>query len=92
MLDAAKVADFLLLLQSPSEGIDNYGEYCLSCLFAQGLPACVHAVHGLNGLPVKKHTEIKKLLQKCIEKRCVVFDILYLHMYLIPLLLCRETD
>ncbi|XP_064632502.1 pre-rRNA-processing protein TSR1 homolog [Lineus longissimus] len=69
MLDAAKVADFLLFLHSPSEGMDSYGEYCLSCLFAQGLPACVHAVHGLKDLPLKKHTEIKKLLQKCIEKR-----------------------
>ena len=44
MLDAAKVADCVLLLPSVESGIDDYGEYCLSCLFAQGLPATVIAV------------------------------------------------
>ena len=44
LLDAAKVADSLLLLVSPEEGIDDYGEYCLSCLFAQGVPAPIIAI------------------------------------------------
>ena len=44
MLDAAKVADTVLLLPSMENGIDDYGDYCLTCLFAQGLPATLVAV------------------------------------------------
>ncbi len=43
MLDAAKVADSLLLLPSVESGVDEFGEHCLSCLFAQGLPSCIVA-------------------------------------------------
>ena len=39
LLDAAKVADSLLLLLSTDDGVDDYGEACLSCLLGQGLPA-----------------------------------------------------
>ncbi len=39
ILDAAKVADSLLCVVSPTEAIDGWGETCLTCLFAQGLPA-----------------------------------------------------
>lgn len=38
-LDLAKVADSLLFILDPAEGWDSAGEYCLSCLFAQGLPS-----------------------------------------------------
>lgn len=34
----AKVADTILFLLDPLEGWDSTGDYCLSCLFAQGLP------------------------------------------------------
>ena len=44
LLDAAKVSDSLLFLVSAEEGIDDYGEYCLTCLFAQGLPAPIVAI------------------------------------------------
>ena len=44
ILDAAKVADILMFVLSPELGIDEWGEYCLSSLFAQGLPACLHIV------------------------------------------------
>lgn len=38
VLDMAKVADTILFLLDPLEGWDSTGDYCLSCLFAQGLP------------------------------------------------------
>lgn len=38
VLDLAKVADTILFLLDPLEGWDSTGDYCLSCLFAQGLP------------------------------------------------------
>lgn len=40
VLDAAKVADSVMLVVD-DQGVDHYGDYCLSCLFAQGFPAPV---------------------------------------------------
>lgn len=39
VLDLAKVADTLLFVLDPYEGWDSYGDFCLSCVFAQGLPS-----------------------------------------------------
>lgn len=39
LLDVAKIADSLVFVLDSTEGWDSYGEYCLSCLFAQGLPS-----------------------------------------------------
>lgn len=39
LLDVAKVADSLVFVLDSTEGWDNYGDHCLSCLFAQGLPS-----------------------------------------------------
>jgi len=49
VLDAAKVADCLLLTVSASAGdiVDSYTEHCLSCLLSQGLPACVICIQVL---------------------------------------------
>ncbi|XP_077336712.1 pre-rRNA-processing protein TSR1 homolog isoform X1 [Lithobates pipiens] len=69
LLDLAKVADTLLFVLDPQEGWDSYGDYCLSCLFAQGLPSYVVAVQGMNDIPIKKKTDVKKQLSKVIEKR-----------------------
>ncbi|NP_001088282.1 pre-rRNA-processing protein TSR1 homolog [Xenopus laevis] len=69
LLDLAKVADTLLFLLDPQEGWDSYGDYCLSCLFAQGLPSYVLAVQGMNYIPIKKRADIKKQLSKVIENR-----------------------
>ena len=52
LLDAAKVADVILFLVSPESGIDSYGEYCLSCLFAQGMPASLLAMQVCVGVPI----------------------------------------
>lgn len=39
LLDVAKIADSLVFVLDMTEGWDSYGDYCLSCLFAQGLPS-----------------------------------------------------
>ncbi|XP_035198759.1 pre-rRNA-processing protein TSR1 homolog [Oxyura jamaicensis] len=69
VLDLAKVADSLLFILDPADGWDSSGEYCLSCLFAQGLPSYALAVPGGTDLPPKKRIDAKKKLSKVIEKR-----------------------
>ncbi|XP_063306020.1 pre-rRNA-processing protein TSR1 homolog isoform X2 [Pelobates fuscus] len=69
VLDLAKVADTLLFVLDPQEGWDSYGDYCLSCLFAQGLPSYVLATQGMSDLPIKRRTDVKKQLSKIAEKR-----------------------
>uniref|UniRef100_G1S5U2 Pre-rRNA-processing protein TSR1 homolog n=1 Tax=Nomascus leucogenys TaxID=61853 RepID=G1S5U2_NOMLE len=69
MLDMAKVADTILFLLDPLEGWDSTGDYCLSCLFAQGLPTYTLAVQGISGLPLKKQIDARKKLSKAVEKR-----------------------
>lgn len=39
LLDVTKIADSLVFVLDSTEGWDSYGEHCLSCLFAQGLPS-----------------------------------------------------
>ncbi|XP_071810013.1 pre-rRNA-processing protein TSR1 homolog isoform X1 [Asterias amurensis] len=69
ILDAAKTADSLLCLVSPLECWDSWGDLCLTCLFSQGLPATTLVTQGLDKVPIKKRNDIKKVLQKKIEKR-----------------------
>ncbi|XP_007520453.1 pre-rRNA-processing protein TSR1 homolog isoform X1 [Erinaceus europaeus] len=69
VLDLAKVADTILFLLDPLEGWDSTGDYCLSCLFAQGLPTYTLAVQGGSGLPAKKQIDARKKLSKTVEKR-----------------------
>ncbi|XP_057570308.1 pre-rRNA-processing protein TSR1 homolog isoform X1 [Hippopotamus amphibius kiboko] len=69
VLDMAKVADTILFLLDPLEGWDSTGDYCLSCLFAQGLPTYTLAVQGVSGLPLKKQIDARKKLSKAVEKR-----------------------
>lgn len=44
LLDAVKVADSLLFLLSPDGGTDDFGDYCLTCLFGQGMPSAIFGV------------------------------------------------
>ncbi|XP_061448400.1 pre-rRNA-processing protein TSR1 homolog [Rhineura floridana] len=69
VLDLAKVADTLLFVLDPYEGWDATGDYCLSCIFAQGLPSYGLAVQGLSDQPLKKQIDCRKKLCKAIEKR-----------------------
>nr|XP_020765436.1 pre-rRNA-processing protein TSR1 homolog isoform X4 [Odocoileus virginianus texanus]XP_020765437.1 pre-rRNA-processing protein TSR1 homolog isoform X4 [Odocoileus virginianus texanus] len=65
----AKVADTILFLLDPLEGWDSTGDYCLSCLFAQGLPTYTLAVQGISSLPPKKQIDARRKLSKAVEKR-----------------------
>ncbi|XP_068601560.1 pre-rRNA-processing protein TSR1 homolog isoform X1 [Brachionichthys hirsutus] len=69
LLDVAKIADSLLFVLDPTEGWDSYGDYCLSCLFAQGLPSHALVCQGVSGLPVKKRVESRRALSKITESR-----------------------
>uniref|UniRef100_A0A1A8EPX9 Pre-rRNA-processing protein TSR1 homolog n=1 Tax=Nothobranchius korthausae TaxID=1143690 RepID=A0A1A8EPX9_9TELE len=69
LLDVAKVADSLVFVLDPAEGWDSYGDYCLSCLFAQGLPSHALVCQGVSDIPVKKRVESRKVLSKITEVR-----------------------
>ncbi|XP_072320426.1 pre-rRNA-processing protein TSR1 homolog [Eucyclogobius newberryi] len=69
LLDIAKVADSLVFVLDSSEGWDSYGDYCLSSLFAQGLPSHALVCLGMTDLPMKKRIEAKKALAKITEAR-----------------------
>ncbi|KAK1157524.1 hypothetical protein AOXY_G25227 [Acipenser oxyrinchus oxyrinchus] len=69
VLDLAKVVDTLLFVLDPTEGWDSYGDYCLSCLFAQGLPSHVLVTQGISELSVKKRTEARRGLCRVTESR-----------------------
>ncbi|KAL7848859.1 hypothetical protein SRHO_G00204820 [Serrasalmus rhombeus] len=69
LLDVAKVADTLVFVLESTEGWDSYGEYCLSCLFAQGLPSHALVCQGIADLSVKKRTESRRALSRLAEAR-----------------------
>ncbi|XP_029303069.1 pre-rRNA-processing protein TSR1 homolog [Cottoperca gobio] len=69
LLDVAKIADSLVFVLDSTEGWDSYGDYCLSCLFAQGLPSHALVCQGVSDLPVKKRVESKRALSKITEIR-----------------------
>ncbi|XP_020618797.1 pre-rRNA-processing protein TSR1 homolog [Orbicella faveolata] len=73
VLDAAKVADSLLFLLSATHPVDSFGEKCLSCIFAQGLPTYFLGLQGLEKISTKKRNDVKKQVQKIVEKRYAKF-------------------
>ncbi|XP_026196521.1 pre-rRNA-processing protein TSR1 homolog [Anabas testudineus] len=69
LLDVTKIADSLVFVLDSTEGWDSYGEHCLSCLFAQGLPSHALVCQGVSDLPVKKRVESRRALSKIVEVR-----------------------
>ncbi|XP_047450999.1 pre-rRNA-processing protein TSR1 homolog [Mugil cephalus] len=69
LLDVAKIADSLVFVLDSTEGWDSYGDYCLSCLFAQGLPSHALVCQGVSDLHVKKRVESRRALSKITEVR-----------------------
>ncbi|XP_036392546.1 pre-rRNA-processing protein TSR1 homolog [Megalops cyprinoides] len=69
LLDVAKVANSLLFVLDSTEGWDSYGDYCLSCLFAQGLPSIALVCQGMSDLGVKKRAEARRVLLRTVETR-----------------------
>ncbi|KAI2656286.1 hypothetical protein H4Q32_013166 [Labeo rohita] len=53
----------------PDAGWDSYGEYCLSCLFSQGLPSHALVCQGVADLAVKKRADSRKALSRLVESR-----------------------
>lgn len=62
IMDAAKVADFILFVMSAVEEVDKFGEMVLAGIQSQGVPSVVAAVSNLESTPAKKHSDIKKSL------------------------------
>uniref|UniRef100_A0A672SXQ9 Pre-rRNA-processing protein TSR1 homolog n=1 Tax=Sinocyclocheilus grahami TaxID=75366 RepID=A0A672SXQ9_SINGR len=67
LLDVAKIADSLVFVLESTEGWDSYGDYCLSCLFTQGLPSHALVCQGVADLAVKKRTESRRALSRLVE-------------------------
>ncbi|KAI5740470.1 hypothetical protein M8J76_004157 [Diaphorina citri] len=68
VLDALKVADTVLFLMTPSEGIDPTGHVLMSAIVAQGLPTSAAAIFNLNDVPIKKRNECKQEIEKVVNK------------------------
>lgn len=66
MLDVCRIADSVMLLQSAERNIDEMGQHLLSCLFAQGLPAPLLVIQGLNNFSFKKQVDIRKSIQNSL--------------------------
>ncbi|XP_017289268.1 pre-rRNA-processing protein TSR1 homolog [Kryptolebias marmoratus] len=69
LLDVTKAADSLVFVLDSTEGWDTYGDHCLSCLFAQGLPSHALVCQGVSTIPVKKRVESRRALLKITEVR-----------------------
>lgn len=70
LLDVVKVADSLVFVLDSAEGWDSYGEYCLSCLFAQGLPS-----HGESKDASNEMGQSIKWDRRMLELHFIQFDI-----------------
>ncbi|KAG0100718.1 hypothetical protein BGZ93_006603 [Podila epicladia] len=62
IMDAAKVADFIVFVMSAVEEVDKFGLMVLSGIQSQGVPSVVPAVNNLESIPLKKRSDIKKSL------------------------------
>ncbi|XP_028402867.1 pre-rRNA-processing protein TSR1 homolog [Dendronephthya gigantea] len=69
ILDAAKAADVVIFLMEANTTPGPFGDKCLSCVVAQGIPSCFHIVQGIDSIPKKKQTNIKKNFNKLVEQR-----------------------
>ncbi|KAF9167328.1 hypothetical protein DFQ26_004969 [Actinomortierella ambigua] len=62
IMDAAKVADFIVFVMSAVTEVDEFGLMILSSIQAQGVPSIVPTVDNLETVPAKKKADIKKSL------------------------------
>ncbi|KAJ2777334.1 ribosome biogenesis protein tsr1 [Coemansia interrupta] len=67
ILDAAAVADYMLLAMSATEEVDAFGERCLAAIQNQGHPAVFPVITGLSQVPPKRHSEVRRSLQSFTE-------------------------
>ncbi|CAG8658781.1 18905_t:CDS:10 [Dentiscutata erythropus] len=62
ILDACKVADFMLFILSAKVEVDQFGELCLKAIQSQGFPSIITSVLYLEDIPQKKRNDVKKSL------------------------------
>ncbi|GJJ78867.1 pre-rRNA-processing protein TSR1 [Entomortierella parvispora] len=62
IMDAAKVADFIVFVMSAVEEVDEFGLMVLAGIQSQGVPSVVPSVNNLEQIPMKKRSDIKKSL------------------------------
>ncbi|ORX77145.1 DUF663-domain-containing protein [Anaeromyces robustus] len=67
ILDAIKVADYVMFLVSAEEEVDKFGELILLTIKSQGVPTVLTVVQHLEKIPNKKKPEIKKALTTYME-------------------------
>ncbi|CAB4043989.1 pre-rRNA-processing TSR1 homolog, partial [Paramuricea clavata] len=62
-------ADVIVFLMEANATPGPFGEKCLSCVVAQGIPSCFHVVQGIRDIPPKKQNNVKKNFNKLVEQR-----------------------
>ncbi|KAI9226327.1 MAG: hypothetical protein DHS80DRAFT_32834 [Piptocephalis tieghemiana] len=67
ILDAAKVADFILPILSATVEATPFAEHLLRSIQAQGSPMILPVVQGLQEVPLKKQVDVKKSLTSFIS-------------------------
>ena len=67
VLDACRVADFVLFVLSAQEEVDEQGEQILRCVESQGISTVLTGAYGLDHVePAKKRPEVLKSLKSYI--------------------------
>ncbi|KAJ2226222.1 ribosome biogenesis protein tsr1 [Coemansia sp. RSA 1722] len=67
ILDAAAVADYMVLGISAQVEVDAFGEQCLAAIQNQGHAAVFPVAQGLDLVPVKRRGEVRKSLQSFVQ-------------------------
>ncbi|KAJ1725090.1 ribosome biogenesis protein tsr1 [Coemansia erecta] len=67
ILDAAAVADYMILALSATEEVDAFGERCLAAIQNQGHAAVFPVITGLAAVAQKRQAEVRKSLQSFTE-------------------------
>merc|ERR1719210_2978993 len=64
---------YLVFLVCPHTGLDSWGETLLSCILSQGTPSePTFVVGAMDEIPLKRHTEVKRLLAKALTSKLPV--------------------
>ncbi|KAJ2830157.1 ribosome biogenesis protein tsr1 [Coemansia erecta] len=63
ILDAAKVADYMVMGLSADVEVDAFGEHCLAAIQNQGHAGVFPVVQGLDAVPAKRRADVRRSLQ-----------------------------
>ncbi|KAJ9083043.1 ribosome biogenesis protein tsr1, variant 2 [Entomophthora muscae] len=62
VMDACKVADYVVFILSGEVEVDSFGELCISSVQSQGIPNSYNLAANLDHLSTKRQVEVKKSL------------------------------